>query len=190
MAETRYNLEVLLEGPTLRLRRCGPGDEAPLITFCDIHMRKDWFCRAGQWKGLLEQPYTQVYAVLFDDMMIGIVAIYRETTLNNLYIASEFRGRGVGKAILDALRPTYVRAKTNMSSGDPTEFYRNNGFTVDQADPDRPHIKVMKLERDAARAKRKRSRAAKLAAKARRHNREAASLAAVNGEAVQKESAS
>jgi len=127
----------------LWLKKCGPDDGDALQTFLDAALDADYFVRRGHLQNLLKSADTEVYAGLIDGGLVAVAITYRHTTLHNLYVAAPFRGLGVGKAILKVLNVVAVRAKTNMSTGDPTAFYERAGFVHRGVDETKPHIGLM-----------------------------------------------
>lgn len=49
---------------------------------------------------------------------------------------------GIGTAILEELKPQIVRVKKDMSTGDPTEFYKKHGF-IEYAPDINPKIHIL-----------------------------------------------
>lgn len=55
--------------------------------------------------------------------------LYADSVLHNIFLARWCRGFGMGAAVINALAPEKIRAKADMSTGDPTNFYHRLGFT-------------------------------------------------------------
>lgn len=122
---------------TYCLHPCGPLDAAPLSDFTDSHLHKDYFFRLSHWREKLADPAFQVYSLSElvheqPDMLIlqGIAITYRSSRLLNLYLAEEIRTLGIGSLLIEALQPDEIRCKTNMSQGDPTQWYVRQGYDV------------------------------------------------------------
>jgi hypothetical protein len=54
-----------------------------------------------------------------------------------------YRGTAVGRGLMRVAAPQLVRCKTNMSSGDPSGFYREGGY-VDAGTGGKSHIRLMR----------------------------------------------
>lgn len=120
--------------------RCTPADYLALADWSDMHLGRDYFFRRGHVEKVLGRDHNQVYAFEIDDVMGGFMILYNGSVLHNLYLQPEYRHTGIGSAILQHFNPSRIRSKTNMLAGDPTDFYKANGYVVDQPDPARPHI--------------------------------------------------
>lgn len=140
------DVQVPTPGRTTIAHQCSLGDEEALADWCDLHLAGDYFFKRRHLANLLRRPHAAVFALLIDGVMGGLLVIYRQTTLHNLYLAPEFRTGGLGSAIVQRFRPAVVRAKTNMLAGDPTAFYEQAGYVTDHPDPAKPHITVMRRE--------------------------------------------
>jgi GNAT superfamily N-acetyltransferase len=123
--------------------RCGVEDTEAISNWCDVFMAGDYFVRKGHMLNLVRNPVIRVGAIIIDGCISGFVAVYKDTTLQNLLIDPQYRGMGVGSALVAVLKPTVIRCKTNMVAGDPTGFYESNGYVSVAQDPARPHITVM-----------------------------------------------
>lgn len=86
----------------------------------------DYFIPTAQQKSYLEH-YTTLLA-FSQDKLVGWAVRQRDGTLIHLLVASNFRGKGIGAAILKMLTPTAVRSKSDQSTGDPLAFYLKHGF--------------------------------------------------------------
>ena len=69
-------------------------------------------------------------AMAFDDeILIGVAVMSRKTKkLFNLIVNDKYRGLGIGKTMMGKLSPILVRCKTDMSSGNPIDFYNKLGY--------------------------------------------------------------
>jgi hypothetical protein len=128
---------------SLQLRLCGPGDTDALCDWCDVFLQGDYFFRRKHMQGLLSRATSRVFSIVIDSVCCGMVAVYKGSTLHNLYLQPEYRQYGVGSAIIQTLQPTVIRSKSNMMAGDPAGFYAQNGYHQVTQDAGRPHIKVL-----------------------------------------------
>ena len=134
----------------LQLRLCGPGDTDALCDWCDVFLQGDYFFRRKHMQGLLSRNTSKVFSIVIDDVCCGMVAVYKGSTLHNLYLQPEYRQYGVGSAIIQTLQPTVIRSKSNMMAGDPAGFYAANGYHQVAEDVHRPHIKVLTNDQSLA----------------------------------------
>ena len=126
----------------ITLRRALPGEESALSDWTDAHLRKDFFFRRRHWHDTLRDINKAVWVLEDEGCIVGIVVTYLGCMLRNLYLHPDYRGRGLGSTICSLLELKEVRAKTDMSTGDPTEFYVKNGFV-----PVRKEGKIVVLEK-------------------------------------------
>jgi len=115
-------------GAVLTLRPARESDLVPLGFFFDTVLRKDYFLRRGQLEDLVRGPYHQVYIAEIDAVLVGVAITTRGTRLVNALVHPAYRGLGIGKALVEASGATQVRAKLDMSTGDPRGFYFALGF--------------------------------------------------------------
>jgi len=135
-------------------------DAEALCDWLDTGLRGDYFFRQAHLRGLLAKDHVAVWAVLVDGWTVGVCVIYRDTTLQNLYLDPPARSLGIGRALLQLFKPALVRAKSNMRAGDPTPWYQQQGYTGVGVDPHRPHIRVMVREDQHADVERQPTQAA------------------------------
>ncbi|MBU0638050.1 MAG: GNAT family N-acetyltransferase [Planctomycetes bacterium] len=128
----------------LTLRLAQQGDEVPLRFFFDAVLRKDYFVPRRQLGEILAQRYHQVWVAEIDMVLVGVAVTTRGTRLVNLLVHPGYRGLGVGRALLDASGAAEVRVKTDMSTGDPSEFYLRLGFVRTGGVNGKGNIKVMR----------------------------------------------
>ncbi len=128
---------------------CG-SDEAPLGFFFDTVLRRDYFLRRGQLHDMLKSRYHQVYVAEIDDVLVGVAITTKGTRLVNALVHPNYRGLGIGRALVECSGATEVRAKLDMSTGDPRGFYSGLGFAAVGRAPGQPNIEIMK--RSASRA--------------------------------------
>lgn len=137
------------------LHHCALSDAPALQDWTDAALKDDYWFRRGHWLALLSRPQVQVYAAatggdpespLWSTAAIAIV--YHNTRLLNLYVAKEFRGMSLGTELMRILSPVEIRAKTDMSAGDPTPFYERLGYTV-QSTGEGPNGTISVMRRPA-----------------------------------------
>ena len=125
---------------TLALFEVTHSDCQAVEHFADAVLRDDFFFRKGHWLSLVADSRVQLFVVRVQQQgqatwseIMGVVVLYADSVLHNLFLARWCRGLGVGAAIINALAPDKIRAKADMSSGDPTGFYHRLGFTHEAA---------------------------------------------------------
>jgi GNAT superfamily N-acetyltransferase len=136
---------------TLGVRPAGASDLVPLTFFFDTVLRKDYFLRRGQLADMLGSPYHQVYVAEIDAILVGIAITTRGTRLVNALVHPAYRGLGVGKALVGFSGATEVRAKTDMSTGDPRGFYAALGFKATGDTNDKGNIEIMSVDKKRVR---------------------------------------
>ena len=112
----------------LVVRPAGPGDLLPLAFFFDAILRKDYFLRRGQLEDLVRDKHHQVYVAELDSVLVGAAVTTGRTRLVNVLVHPAYRGLGIGQELVRRSGATEVRAKTDMSTGDPRSFYKGLGF--------------------------------------------------------------
>jgi GNAT superfamily N-acetyltransferase len=133
-------------GPAeLALRPAARTDAVPLNFFFDSVLRKDYFLRRGQLTEMLHGPHHQVLVAEIGDILVGVAVTTRGTRLVNVLVHPAYRGLGIGLALVQATAATEVRAKLDMSTGDPRGFYRKLGF--EQPGQPEPHARVQLMRR-------------------------------------------
>jgi len=130
---------------TLSVRPAGASDLVPLTFFFDTALRKDYFLRRGQLADMLGSPYHQVYVAEIDAILVGVAITTKGTRLVNALVHPAYRGLGIGKALVGFSGATEVRAKTDMSTGDPRGFYAALGFKPTGDTNDKGNIEIMSV---------------------------------------------
>lgn len=88
----------------------------------------DCFISKGQ-----HQKYILRYATLlvFDgDVLVGWAVVEPSDTLIHMLVAGNYRRKGIGRRMVQILRPKRVRSKSDQSSGNPIGFYKKLGYRV------------------------------------------------------------
>lgn len=116
------------------------GDVLAVEHFADSVLRDDFFFRKGHWLSLVADSRVQLFCVRLrpgDQLewseIVGVVVLYADSTLHNLFLAPHWRSLGIGTAIIGAVAPSTIRAKIDMSTGDPSGFYARLGYTHEEA---------------------------------------------------------
>lgn len=88
----------------------------------------DYFISKGQHKKYITKYTTWL---CFDELeMIGWAVVEPSGTLINMLICGKRRGEGIGRALMDFIKPKYVRSKSDQSSGNPIVFYEKMGYQL------------------------------------------------------------
>lgn len=142
---------------SLQLRRAEPGDLPSLSFFFDTVLRRDYFLRRGQLADLLCSATHGVFIAEIGGVLVGIAITSAGTRLINALVHPAYRGLGVGAALVRASGASEVRAKLDMSSGDPTGFYESLGFERTGERNDKGNIEVLRLSLADSKVQRKRT---------------------------------
>jgi len=128
----------------LCVRPAEAGDAVPLGFFFDTALRKDYFLRRGQLDEMLRGPHHRVYVAEIDGVLVGAAVTTRGTRLVNALVHTAYRGLGIGRALVQHSGATEVRAKLDMSSGDPRGFYAALGFAPTGQVNEKGNIEVLR----------------------------------------------
>ncbi len=131
------------------MRPALPGDLVPLSFFFDTVLRKDYFLRRGQLADLIQGQHHQVYIAEIDCVLVGAAVATRQARLVNVLVHPAYRGLGIGQELVRSSRATEVRAKIDMSTGDPRGFYRALGFVSTGQFNARGNVELMRAKRSA-----------------------------------------
>lgn len=112
----------------ITLRPANPGDLAPLHFFFDSFLRRDYFLRRGQLAELLSGRRHRVFVAEIEGVLVGAAVLTCGARLVNALIHPAYRGLNIGRQLVDFCGAREVRAKIDMSTGDPRGFYRKLGF--------------------------------------------------------------
>lgn len=128
----------------LTIRPAVAGDLAPLSFFFDTALRRDYFLRRGQLADMLRGGRHRLYVAEIDALLVGVAVTTRGARLVNALVHPAYRGLGIGRRLVEASAAREVRAKIDMSTGDPRSFYRSLGFDETGEDSGNPRIALMR----------------------------------------------
>jgi len=128
----------------LDIRPAKPADVQALQFFFDTALRRDYFLRRGQLAELVSDRCHQVYVAELDQILVGVAITTGGKRLVNALIHPAYRGLGIGRALVRRTRATEVRAKLDMSTGDPRPFYNRLGFASTGVRNKKGNIETMK----------------------------------------------
>jgi len=79
-------------------------------------------------KGMLQDKIQrkQVYVFRYKSRIIAVAIGRHKTVLWNLLVHPDYRGKGLGQALLKYLNPKRVRVKYTLK--DPSQFYEKAGY--------------------------------------------------------------
>ncbi len=111
------------------IRQGDLGDGEAFCAFLDAELRRDYFIPRRQQAEILEGRYHMVWIAVGEGRILGVAIVSKaKGTLVNLLVAKGARRRGIGAALLAKASVQRVRAKLDVSAGDPRDFYRARGF--------------------------------------------------------------
>lgn len=125
---------------TLSLFQVTHSDCLAVEHFADAVLRDDFFFRKGHWLSLVSDSRVRLLVLRAQQPgsnewseILGVLVLYADSVLHNLFLARWCRGMGLGSAVIEAVSPSSIRAKTDMVAGDPTGFYNRLGYTHEVA---------------------------------------------------------
>lgn len=130
----------------LLIRRADERDIPAIVCFFDNYLASDFFMTAGVVRrcvvgenpdGKKRTPYPTWLAFEEEgDILVGVCIVSTSGVLENFVVKPQRRRRGIGKLLLSKANPIEIRAKTDMTTGNPAEFYASCGYKiVEMADP-------------------------------------------------------
>jgi GNAT superfamily N-acetyltransferase len=130
--------------------RIGVADDFAIVSaFLDEHLRQDYFIPSRQLREILDGRYHETILAIENEELVGLAIMTRRLrTLVNLLVAPCERKRGIGDALLSRLKVERIRAKLNVSDGDPTGYYRKRGYRDSPERTGKQHIKIMVVDLD------------------------------------------
>ncbi len=122
-------------------------DFALVASFLDDFLRRDYFIPHEQLRHVLRRRYHECILAIDGDRLVGLAIMTKaQRTLVNLLVCPCERKRGIGDALLSRLRVERIRAKMNVSAGDPSTYYRKRGYRDSRERTGKAHIKIMVLD--------------------------------------------
>ncbi len=140
----------------LTVREARTSDLAPLGFFFDSVLRRDYFLRRGQIEEMVRGRHHGVWVAEIDSVLVGVAITTGGSTLVNALVHPAYRGLQIGRALVERSGAQRVRAKLDMSTGDPRGFYERLGFRDTGRRNERGNIAL--LERATARGVRRERR--------------------------------
>lgn len=83
--------------------------------------------------------YGTVWLAKDDTKIVGWGAMGKNNSLFYLLVAPTHRGRGIGTHLLILLNPSTVRSKQDQSSGNPINFYLQQGYKLIESNTGKKH---------------------------------------------------
>jgi hypothetical protein len=130
----------------VQLIRAEIDDEDLLCDLADAGLRADAYIPRGQMRAILKRSCSDVYIILYEEQVCGFAILYTGRTLHNLFIVDWARRKGVGGCVLSLLDPQKIRSKSDISTGNPREFYEAANYIRTGVDPEKPHIEIMEKQ--------------------------------------------
>ena len=90
----------------------------------------DYFITRRQHVNYLKRYYVMIAIDTKSNKLIGWAVMMQSRVLIHLLVASNYRGKGIGKEIVKRLEPYIVRSKSDQSTGDPLEFYKKMNYEI------------------------------------------------------------
>ncbi len=117
-----------MSAAALTVRAARASDLAPLGFFFDSVLRRDYFLRRGQIEEMIRGRHHSVWVAEIDSVLVGVAITTGGSTLVNALVHPAYRGLRIGRALVEHSGARRVRAKLDMSTGDPRGFYHKLGF--------------------------------------------------------------
>ena len=114
---------------SVEIRDAVVGDYAVVRSFLDVELRRDYFVTGEQLEHILSGRYHRTWLAIDEGVIVGLAIVtnaYR--TLVNLLVAENARCRGIGDRLLRTAKPERIRAKMDVSAGDPRRWYVARGY--------------------------------------------------------------
>lgn len=144
------NADAAQPAARLSVRPALASDLEPLVFFFDTALRRDYFLRRGQLAEILSSGRHQVFVAEIDHVLVGIAILTRGLRLINVLVHPSYRGLGIGAELVQRTGAREVRAKLDMSSGDPRGFYERLGFRATGEKNGKGNIELLRKRGRAA----------------------------------------
>ena len=129
----------------LTVRPSAAGDLVPLCFFFDTVLRKDYFLRRGQLEDILKGRHHKVFVAEIDGILVGVAILTQGTRLVNALVHPAYRGLDIGRELVRQSGAREVRAKLDMSTGDPRGFYQSLGFEPTNQFNTKGNVQLMRI---------------------------------------------
>ena len=136
---------------TLTIRPSAAGDLVPLCFFFDTVLRKDYFMRRGQLEDILKGQRHKVLVAEIDGILVGVAILTQGARLVNALVHPAYRGLDIGRELVRQSGAREVRAKLDMSTGDPRGFYESLGFEKTNQFNTKGNVQLMRMPASARR---------------------------------------
>lgn len=119
-------------------RRATRNDLVPVRSFVDFWLSgrakgqgiknagNDYFVTTNQHKAYFRSCI--VYVALDGEKIVGWAVKQRSNVLIHLLVAGDYRGKKIGRELMDRIKPDIIRSKTDQQTGDPFSFYEKLGY--------------------------------------------------------------
>lgn len=108
------------------IRRARADDLKRIQAFLDSYLRRDWFLSPKGLVQMLESLYW--WMAECDGELRAVAAMNKQGALMQLLVHPDYRKCGIGRRLLERLRPAIIRSRSDQSTGDPRLFYEKNGY--------------------------------------------------------------
>lgn len=144
-----------LSNTAVFIRKAKPEDLKAICKFTDYWLAgrglrdkaigavNDYFISPGQ-----HEKYIRKYNVIIalkDERIVAWSVTHTTGTMYHLLVAGDERGRGIGKLLLEIIRPKFIHSKSNQSTGNPKEFYIKHGYEHLETIKARPRLDIDKV---------------------------------------------
>jgi len=86
----------------------------------------DYFVTRNQHKSYFKN--CKVMIAIDNNKIIGWAVKGKNNVLNHILIAADYRGKGIGKVLMNKINPDIIRSKSDQLTGNPKEFYEKLGY--------------------------------------------------------------
>lgn len=86
----------------------------------------DYFISVRQHSDYLKEK--TVLLAFHRTQIVGWAVLSRSAVLVHLLVNGNYRGRGIGKQLIELLHPIKIRSKSDQGTGNPAKFYERVGF--------------------------------------------------------------